>query len=132
MARELSPNTVKVVDALNANVVGETLDTGSQWLWRFYAEPGQSRDRVVYQRALVRKGEQPNWDREQRFVRCFVERANGGRILYAASWTTPKKWGSEVASEFSVDEADLYAKFTNEHGWGYKGDRKKWEDRTNA
>lgn len=131
MARELSPNTIKVVDALNSIVKGAVTERG-QWFWRFYAEPGQSRDRVIYQSALVRHGEAPDWSREQKFVRCFVERGQDGDILYAASWNAPKKWGQAKATEFKVSEADLYAQFTNDGGWGYKGDRKKWEDRTNA
>lgn len=133
MTKTLSPHTVDLVNALTEAfsvperpiMSGQPLD--ATWHHRFYGMPGQSRDRVVKQSALVRDGQEPDWTREQRFVQCFVDRATGD-VLYAEGWTGPAKWGGQWAIEFHGDEHDLYAKFVKDGGWGYKGRRKSWEE----
>jgi hypothetical protein len=129
---KVSANAEKVVEALtriapNGRRERTPLASGSTWHARYFAMPGRTRDRIVVQTALVRPGEQPDWDREQRFVKCFVERRDGGLILYAGGWDSPATWKDGPASEFVVDEADLYAQFVADGGWGYKGDRAAWE-----
>lgn len=140
MPKQLHPNTVAVVEALN-RIAGVPVEAkGDEYkgifhISRFGAEPGQIRDRVWYEsvtycnRSDADAG--PDWSRSvQRFVRCFVERKDDGLILYAGGWVGPAKWKDGPASEFKASEAEAYAQFTLDKGWGYKGDRARWEKRT--
>lgn len=134
MSQTLSPYTDNLVALLNdpdftPRDRSGLPPTGSRWVYRYFGMPGKTRDRVVVQSALVPVGTEPDWDRQQRFVRCFVSHTDGS-ILYSGGWSTPAKWGKEWASEFggTPDEHIAYAEFTRDRGWGYKGDRAKWEE----
>jgi hypothetical protein len=82
----------------------------------------------VWQTHLPRTGETDiDWTREQRFVRCFVDRTTGD-IISSKGWTEIAKWGGQPAIEFRGHEYEEYADFTRAGGWGYKGDRVKWEE----
>lgn len=132
MAKELSAHTTNLLALLNHEDYTpqhtHDLPSGHRWAYRYFGMPGQTRDRVVVQSAIMRGDGEPDWSREQRFVRCFVDRTTGD-ILYSAGWDGPAKWGTEWASEFSGDDHVAYAEFTRDRGWGYKGDRAAWESR---
>ncbi len=138
MGKSLSPHTVNLVDALN-RIAGQPRGTEYENIFsvkRFHAMPGGVRDRVVVQTlSYSNRGGEPTaeefdakFTREQRSVKCFVDRATGS-IHYAGSWDSPAKWKSGPAIEFGPDEHDLYAEFIRDGGWGYQGDRKRWEER---
>lgn len=133
MAPTLSPFTESLLILLN-HIAGQKHEApGFKDIYnqRLYtAEPGKTRDRIVQQTAVWsgRMADGPNFNSAQRSVRCFVDREDG-TILAAGSWKAPAKWGGEWASEFSGYEHKHYAEFTRDGGWGYKGDRKAWEDR---
>ena len=131
MTKTLSKHTETLVALLN-EVAGQPVPGTYPNQYRvteYRAMPGKDRDRIFYVDALVHApDETPDFSRSQRFVRCFVDR-NSGTIYYSQGWTSPAKWGGVLATEFSGDEFAQYAEFTKDRGWGYKGDRAKWEAR---
>lgn len=101
-----STYTQQVVSALNAVKATELV---------YAAMAGKRFDRVYW---TANNGQ---W-----FVLCFVERETGD-IHYAAGWKAPPKWKDGPAVEWHASEAQRYARFVRDGGWGYKGDRKTWE-----
>lgn len=126
--RNISKYTQQVVDALTEAHTPERVREGSIEFWhhRFYAMPGTKFDRVVTQRQIASDKGTPTWDNQQRLVLSFVERETGA-IHYAAGWAGPAKWVSGPAVEWHADEAQRYAQFVKDGGWGYQGQRAKWE-----
>lgn len=112
MTKELDNRTLNLLDDLNS-IAQETKRFGTK---EYGADPGKRYDRVWW-RTPGHKVES---------VKCFVDRTTGD-ILYANGWKAPAKWKSGPATEFHTDESRLYAEFTRDGGWGYRGDRAAWE-----
>lgn len=125
MTRQISPYTEQVVSALNEAHTPQQ-DGNHFWHHRFYAMVGQRFDRIVKQSQLTAAKEAPYWSNEQRLVLSFVDRETGD-IHYSAGWKAPAKWKDGPAVEWHADDAERYAQFVRDGGWGYKGMREAWE-----